>query len=319
MMFSHGETLKNRIPTLLPGLLLAVSMLGACGFLGAANDLPAMETPASVETIQTAAYIPQASETPSTKLWGHTQASCDGKSLYAWREAGTFTWRFSYRDYEEVAIVTLPEAAYTVPGDDACGWLSVGLGETMKDAPIEGAKSQWSGSCQTTTGGSTKTIVQQIVSMVSGWEEKTIQLGTFRALRVKSLNQYVDGRTPGIVEVNDWYVCGYGRVYSESIDLDNDIKYVDELLSFTSQFTNEARVRYILADIQLTNTPEPYRASIADEETAEALRRWDAGVRVVNIDQFERASVNGEWQIVPAGSGRPINGTDIRLTGDPQP
>jgi hypothetical protein len=207
---------------------------------------------------------------------------------------------------------------YSVPSDDACGWLSVGLGEIMKDVPIKGTKAQWSGSCETTTAGSTKTIVQQIVMAVTGWEEKTTPLGTLQALRVKSINQFADGTTPGIVEVNDWFVCGYGRVYSESIDSNTDKKYVDELLSFTPQSTNESHVRYILADMQLMNTPDPYRAKIEDEETAEALRRWDAGIRVVNIDQFERKLVNEQRHIVETRSEKPISGAEILLTTDSQ-
>ena len=318
-IFAHGETLKNSPPILLLSLLLAVSMLTACGFPGSMDNVPAINQPlASTEARQTAVYIPQPSETPITPLWNHAQSACDGKPLYSWRGAGTFTWHFSYPDYDEVATVTQAEAAYTVPSDSACGWLSVGLGEIMKDTPIEGAHAQWSGSCQTTAAGSTKTIVQQIAITVSGWEQKTTQLGTFRALRVKSLNQYADGTTPGVVEVNDWYVCGYGRVYSESTDPNTDTKYVDELLSFTPQSTDESRVRYILADMQLINTDDPYRAKINDEETAESLRRWDAGIRVTNINQFERKMVNAQWQIVYVGSGEPIKGTDIKLTSDPQ-
>jgi hypothetical protein len=291
-------------------------MLTACG---SRSNTPALnESPVSTEAIQTAIYSPLSSETPSTPLWDYTQASCDGKPLYSWRGAGTFTWHFSYPGYDEVATVTQAEGVYSAPDDSDCGWLSVGLGEIMEDTPIEGAHAQWSGSCQTTTAGSTKTIVQQIAITVSGWEQKTTQLGTFlRALRVKSLNQYADGTTPGVVEVNDWYVCGYGRIYSESTDPNTDTKYVDELLSFTPQSTDESRVRYILADIQLVNTADPYRAKINDEETAEALRRWDAGIRVTNIDQFERKMVNGQWQIVYTGSGKPIKGADVKLTSDP--
>lgn len=310
----HGETLKNRILILLPGLLLAVFMLTACG---SKNNTPTLnESPVSTEGLQIAVYNPQPSETPSTPLWDYTRASCEGKPLYLWKGAGAFTWHFSYPGYDDVSTIKQADVAYSVPSDSACGWLSVGLGEIMKDNPIEGAHAQWSGSCQTTAGGSTKTIAQEISITVSGWEQKTIQLGTFRALRVKSLNQYADGTTPGIVDVNDWYVCGYGRIYSESTDLKTDIKYVDELLSFTPQTTNESRVRYILADIQLINTADAYRAMINNEETAEALRRWEAGIRVPNIDQFERKIVNGQWQIVYVGSGKPIQGADVKLTSD---
>jgi hypothetical protein len=310
--------LKNRTPVLLLSLLLAVSILAACGIPSSTDNTPAIKTPVSVKALQTAVYIPQPSETPMTKLWEPAQTSCDAKPLYSWREAGSFTWRFSYPDYDEVATVMQPEATYTVPSDSACGWLSVGLGEIMKDIPSKGMKSQWSGSCKTTTAGSTKTIAQQISSVVLNWEQKTTRLGTFRSLRVKSLNQYADGTTPGIVEVNDWYVCGYGRIYSESTDPNTDVKYVDELLSFTPQSTDEPRVRYILADMQLGDTADLYHVKINDEETAEALRRWDADIRVANIDQFERKMVNGQWQIAYAGSENPIKGTDVKLTSDPQ-
>jgi len=310
--------LKNRILILLLSLLLTVSTLTACGIPVSMDNVPAVNQPlASTKILQTAVYIPQPSETPVTPLWDYTQSTCDGKPLYSWRGAGAFTWHFSYPGYDEVATVTGAEAVYSVPSDSACGWLSVGLGEIMKDTPIEGTHAQWSGSCQTIVAGSTKTIVQQISITVSGWEQKTTQLGAFRALRLKSLNQYADGTTPGVVEVNDWYVCGYGRVYSESTDPNTDTKYVDELLSFTPQSTDESRVRYILADMQLIDAADPYRAKINDEETAESLRRWDAGIRVSNIDQFERKMVNGQWQIVYAGSEKPIKGADVKLTSDP--
>ncbi len=299
--------MKNRTPVLFLSLFLAVLALSACD---------AKSAPASTESIQPAVYIPQSSETQTTPLWDNTQSACDEKQLYMWRSAGTFSWRFSYPGYEDIATVTQGEPVYSLPSDDTCGWLSVGLGEIMKDAPIKGAQAEWTGSCEANTTRSTKTIVQQITVTVSDWEQKTTQLGTFKALRVKSLNQYADGTTPGIVEVNDWYVCGYGRIYSESTDTSTDIKYVDELLSFTPQSTNESHVRYILADMQLVNSADTYRTKVNDEETAESLRRWDAGIRVANIDQFERKMVNGQWQIVSAGSGQPVSGADVQLTSD---
>jgi hypothetical protein len=314
LIFARGETLKHKSPVLLPSLFVAVLMLTACSVSTSATDQPLVST----EVLPTAIYISQSSETLITPLWDHAESVCEGESLYLWREAGTFTWRFSYPGYDEISTLTQGAAVYSVPGDEVCGWLSVGLGEIMKDVPVEGAKAQWSGSCQITALGSTRTIVQGITTTVSGWEQKTTRLGTFRALRVKSLNQYAVGTEPGIVEVNDWYVCGYGRVYSESVDPKTDTKYVDELLSFTPQTTNESRVRYILTDIQLMNIPDPYRAQITDEETAEALRRWDAGIRVANLDRFERQRINGQWQIVYVGSEKPLTGSDVRLTSDPQ-
>jgi hypothetical protein len=88
------------------------------------------------------------------------------------------------------------------------------------------------------------------------------------------------------------------------------------LVSFTPQTTNEARIRYFLADIQLGNVVYYYRADIADEETAEALRRWDAGVRVLNSERFECRSLNGRGYIVHAETARPVNGMELRLSSD---
>jgi hypothetical protein len=53
-----------------------------------------------------------------------------------------------------------------------------------------------------------------------------------------------------------------------------------------------------------------------DEETAEALRRWDAGIRVANPEIFERKIVENNWQIVYLGTEIPISGKDIILTID---
>ena len=89
-----------------------------------------------------------------------------------------------------------------------------------------------------------------------------------------------------------------------------------ELVSYTPLSTNESHVRHILVDAQLSSNVAAYRAAIADEETAEALRRWDAGVRVVNIEEFERAIIDGQWQIVFSGTRNPISGTDVILTTD---
>ncbi len=291
--------------TLLMGFLLA-----ACASTSAQSYAPG-KPPIAV-------YVSQAGQ-GSTKVWDAAQLSCEGKPLYQWRSAGTFTWHFSYSGFEILSTIAGGEPEYTLPEGENCGWLTVGLGDLMKDVPAEGTKSKWQGSCQTSTVNDTKTIAQEITSMVVGWEEKTTRLGTFHALRVKSVNQYVDGKSVGVQDVDDWYVCGYGRIYSASSDTGRDVHYVDELLSFTPQSTDEAHVRFILADIQLANTPATYQASTTDEETAEALRRWNGGVRVANVDQLARKQVEGQWQIVYNGSDRPVNPIDIQLTTDQAP
>lgn len=76
----------------------------------------------------------------------------------------------------------------------------------------------------------------------------------------------------------------------------------------------EARVRYILADAQLGQVIHYYRAH-PDDAVNEALRRWDAGIRVANPQAFERKNLGDQgWKVVYAGSEAPIDGMDVILT-----
>jgi hypothetical protein len=81
------------------------------------------------------------------------------------------------------------------------------------------------------------------------------------------------------------------------------------------QQSGEARIRYIIADTQLGNVADYYRPLTgSDADIAEAVRRWDAGIRVKNIDQFERKVINGNWQVVYMGTSTTVNGMDVILT-----
>lgn len=83
---------------------------------------------------------------------------------------------------------------------------------------------------------------------------------------------------------------------------------------------DEAQVRYILADAQLGNVIGYYRSFLDQPAVAEAVRRWDAGVRVTNISQFERKIVGDKgWQVVYAGTDTLINGMDVQLSTDAAP
>jgi hypothetical protein len=80
---------------------------------------------------------------------------------------------------------------------------------------------------------------------------------------------------------------------------------------------DEARMRYIIADIQLGNVAEYYRQYSDEKPVVDALARWDIGVRVVNINLFERKIVNvAGWRIVYAGTENTINGMDAILSDD---
>lgn len=82
----------------------------------------------------------------------------------------------------------------------------------------------------------------------------------------------------------------------------------------------EARIRYILADIQLGDVAGYYRQYLDQPAVAEAIRRWDAGVRVANIAQFERKVVaQAGWKVVYIGSDSTVLGSDILLTTDQAP
>lgn len=79
----------------------------------------------------------------------------------------------------------------------------------------------------------------------------------------------------------------------------------------------EARIRYILVDSQLGNVIDYYRQFTDQPAVAEAVARWDQGVRVVNIDQFERKIVSqAGWKVVYVGTTHAIDGMAVTLTTD---
>lgn len=90
----------------------------------------------------------------------------------------------------------------------------------------------------------------------------------------------------------------------------------------------EPQVRYLLADLCLNGGNTKLYRKYADEErdpdSREAIRLWDAGVRVVNTNEFERKWVPSQFagskrmmRIVYRGSERTILGTEVLLTSDP--
>jgi hypothetical protein len=81
---------------------------------------------------------------------------------------------------------------------------------------------------------------------------------------------------------------------------------------------SEARVRYILTDVTLGGPLSYYRDRSYAPDPAEAVHRWDLGVRVLNVDQFERKIVNGQWTIVYKGTNQRIDGMDVILNTDQQ-
>lgn len=235
-----------------------------------------------------AVYMPQTSETPTTPIWDNTQVSCDGKPFNMWGSPGTYLYQGDGGAYFTVTLKQGEE----IPS------LGVSVPDTL---------------------------------LVAGTENITTSLGTFQATRLSAAGAYsiFTGRLDsvnGTYERSEWYVCGYGLIKLTSSDsggkTPGDSSYTNRqkfvLISFTPFSTNESHVRYILADIQLGKVANKYRANITDQETVEALRRWDAGIRVINIEKFERRVVTEQWQIVYVGTENSINGMDVKLTSDIQ-
>jgi hypothetical protein len=88
----------------------------------------------------------------------------------------------------------------------------------------------------------------------------------------------------------------------------------------------EPQVRYLLADMTLGGNVQLYRdyaTTERDPDSREAVRLWDAGVRVINKDAFERkwvANPHGKdgrvMRVVLRGSNRTIAGDEVLLGSD---
>jgi dipeptidyl aminopeptidase/acylaminoacyl peptidase len=141
-------------------------------------------------------------------------------------------------------------------------------------------------------------------------------------LSAKILDLLKPGTT---LQVLDGYVCGGGYRFWKVREANGLTGWTAEgdLMNYwlvpgnppAEATSTEAQIRYVIADIQLGGVDNYYRQFLDQPAIAEAIRRWDAGVRVVNISQFERKIV-GSWMIVYAGTENQINGLDVLLTTD---
>ncbi len=88
----------------------------------------------------------------------------------------------------------------------------------------------------------------------------------------------------------------------------------------------QPQVRYLLADMTLGGNRKLYRdypATERDPDSREAIRLRDAGVRVVNTNEFERRWVANQFgkdgrgmRVVFRGSNRTIAGSEVLLSAD---
>ena len=289
--------------------------------------------PTGEPPVPIAAYVPQSHETPTTPIWGDTQVSCQGKALSGSSSPGTYLYRItngsSGRD-----LVVEQKTGNQEPIGFSCALLGVDItssshnfGESLTGSFTGGTSRTLSGCLpEGALGGRSEMSIA-----IEGIEPKTTELGVFQAVRVDINIEY--SFTTGLhrtvdmaAQKSEWYACGYGLVHStaSSAGKESGMNLPPKssevtLISYTPISTNESHVRHILVDTQLSNNINSYRANITDEETAEAVRRWDAGIRVVNIAEFARMMINGQWHIVYVGTRDPIRGTDVILTTDASP
>lgn len=95
---------------------------------------------------------------------------------------------------------------------------------------------------------------------------------------------------------------------------------------WTEVIWREPQVRYLLADMTGSGKTDLYRKDATEEkdpDSREAIRLWDAGVRVVNMADFERKWVTNQFgkdgrvfRVVQRGSDRTITGNEVLLTSD---
>jgi len=81
----------------------------------------------------------------------------------------------------------------------------------------------------------------------------------------------------------------------------------------------EVNARYFLADMRLGGSRDfYYRVAESAHEMGcqEAVARYDAGVRITNLDQFERKQVDGKTLITRVGSNERISGSEVKLSTD---
>ena len=95
---------------------------------------------------------------------------------------------------------------------------------------------------------------------------------------------------------------------------------------WTELVFREPQVRYLLADMSGGGKVEMYRKYATEErdpDSREAIRRWDAGVRVVNMADFQRGWITNSlakdgraFRVTLKGTDRTIFGDEVILSND---
>ena len=68
--------------------------------------------------------------------------------------------------------------------------------------------------------------------------------------------------------------------------------------------------------MQLGGPPGNVRLNREDPSSVEAVRRWNAGCRIANVEEFERTVVDGVILVAPRGIAGKARGMDLELDPD---
>ncbi len=292
------------------------------GDVGIVTPTPDISEGGNLPSTLIAVYSTQVMDTSISPLWDISEVSCEDKTIDMWGPPGVYLYEITQKD-GGIIYTTVERNSIQEPDEDHCRTPWPNFGIRLLEPPEYGLRMsdyyQFCGYDHSRPPG-------QITISVAGTADKSIGFGTFQAVKVSTQQTYNFPRSPNYPQgnfiTNEWYACELGLISSSTSHIgkyqhrDLELAYGLELISFTPISTNESYVRFILADVQLGDLVEHYRANINNEETAEALRRWDGGIRVDNIEEFERKIVDEQWLIVYTGTEDPVSGTDIILNSD---
>ena len=90
----------------------------------------------------------------------------------------------------------------------------------------------------------------------------------------------------------------------------------NEVLLSSDLAIQQAAMRLVLADLTLGGQASFYEAKKKDANETEALRRWNAGARVINAHLFEARGEGKKRHVVYRGTDTPADGAQIRLNCD---
>lgn len=109
------------------------------------------------------------------------------------------------------------------------------------------------------------------------------------------------------IELRSSGTRAYASAHGHLVRLNTDLPYP------------ETNVRYFLADMYLGGSRDFYhRTAEAAHEMGcqEAVARYESGVKITNLEQFERKKVDGKVLITRKGSNERISGMLVKLSSD---